>query len=103
MRSFSKRAGVVVAATLALGVSPALAGPPVGWHPGVEGQTGFGPAAWSSDGASLVVTAWDRATLLALGKDGAAVRLLSAERGAGFHPVWAAGGWLFKGVTWDER
>lgn len=103
MRSASNLAPALLVATLALGASSASAGPPPGWQPGVEGQAGFGPPTWSSDGTQLAITGWSRATLSTLAPTGTTPRLLSAERGAGFHPVWVAGGWLFKEATRDAR
>ncbi len=82
-------------------VHGADAGAPEGWTPGVEGQRGAGPAVWSPDGRFLAVTRWDRAALAVVPADGTAAdpAVLSVERGAGYHPVWAGGGLLFKEVV----
>ena len=88
------RAGAAgVALLLLLSVAPAAwAGAPDGWTAGVEGQSGWGPAAWSPDGRWLAATRWDRATLTLVEVDTGETRLLSRERGAGFHRVWIDGG-----------
>ncbi len=77
----------------------AWGGGPKGWQPGVEGQQGLRPAAWSADGSLLAVTGWNRAGLSVVPVGGGPSRQLSVERGAGFHPVWAVGGFAFKEVA----
>lgn len=78
---------------------PAFAGPPPGFQPGVEGQEGFGPAAWSPDGRSVALTRWDRAGLLVYTPDDDTIVVASEARGAGFRPDWDGGSVLFKEVT----
>ncbi len=74
--------------SLLLVAHTALAGAPVGFTPGVEGQTGFGPPVADADGAWLALTRWDRAGLWSLDLGSHVLRPVSDARGAGFHPVW---------------
>jgi len=89
----------LVFASFALIAGPAAAGVGASWTPGVEGQWGAGPAVWAPDGSGLAATRWDRAGLVLVG-EGA---IVSAERGAGFHPVWTPAGLMFKEVVGEQR
>ena len=93
----------LILATLAVIVgvpsTPALAGAPPDWEPGVEGQWGAGASVWSPAGDALAVTRWDHAALLVVSPQSGGVVEVSRERGAGFAPVWAGGRLLFKEVV----